>query len=138
MSEGLRVDAHVGVLEVTTDRPKANAISDALSREMGGVFATFRDDSRLRVAIVTGAGDRFFSAGRDLKRAAEDGMGDAGIGGFGGFRTLPGLRKPIIEAVKGMAVGGGFEMVLNAQFVPAAEHARFRLPEARACSPTAD
>ena len=120
------------VLEVTLDRPKANAIDAATSRELSGVFAAFRDDPDLRVAILTGAGDRFFSAGWDLNAAAggEEFEADYGEGGFGGFGELPGLLKPVIAAVNGMAVGGGFEMVLAADFVVASEHARFWLPEA--------
>ncbi len=120
------------VLEVTIDRPKANAIDAATSREMSRLFAAFRDDPDLRVAIVTGAGDRFFSAGWDLNAAAEgeEFEADYGEGGFGGFGELPGLLKPVIAAVNGMAVGGGFEIVLAADLVVAAEHARFWLPEA--------
>ena len=120
------------VLEATLDRPKANAIDAATSRELSKVFADFRDDPSLRVAIFTGAGDRFFSAGWDLNAAAqgEEFEADYGEGGFGGFGELPGLLKPVICAVNGMAVGGGFEIVLGADLVVAAEHARFWLPEA--------
>ena len=120
------------VLEVTIDRPKANAIDAATSRELSRVFAAFRDDADLRVAILTGAGDRFFSAGWDLNAAAEgeDFEADYGEGGFGGFGELPGLLKPVIAAVNGMAIGGGFEIVLAADLVVAAQHARFWLPEA--------
>lgn len=120
------------VLEITLDRPKANAIDAATSRELSQVFATFRDDEDLRVAILTGAGDRFFCAGWDLNAAAggEDFEADYGEGGFGGFGELPGLLKPVIAAVNGVAVGGGFEIVLAADLVVAAQHARFWLPEA--------
>ena len=120
------------VLEVVIDRPKANALDAAASRELSRVFAAFRDDADLRVAILTGAGDRFFSAGWDLNAAAEgeDFEADYGEGGFGGFGELPGLLKPVIAAVNGMAIGGGFEIVLAADLVVAAEHARFWLPEA--------
>ena len=120
------------LLEVTIDRPKANAIDAATSRELSRVFAAFRDDADLRVAVLTGAGDRFFSAGWDLNAAAEgeDFEADYGEGGFGGFGELPGLLKPVIAAVNGMAIGGGFEIVLAADLVVAAEHARFWLPEA--------
>ncbi len=128
----VRVVADGPVLEVTLDRPKANAIDAATSRELSRVFAEFRDDPELRVAILTGAGDRFFCAGWDLNAAAEgeEFEADYGEGGFGGFGELPGLLKPVIAAVNGMAVGGGFEIVLAADLVVAAEHARFWLPEA--------
>ena len=128
----VRTVADGPVLEVTLDRPKANAIDAATSRQLGRVFAAFRDDPDLRVAILTGAGDRFFSAGWDLNAAAggEDFEADYGEGGFGGFGELPGLLKPVIAAVNGMAVGGGFEIVLAADLVVAADHARFWLPEA--------
>jgi len=122
------------VLEVTLNVPKANAISAATSRLMGAAFAAFRDDPALRVAIVTGAGERFFSAGWDLKGAAagEPPDADYGVGGFGGLQELPGLNKPVIAAVNGMAVGGGFELALSADMIIAAEHARFSLPEIKA------
>lgn len=131
-AESVRAVTDGPVLEVTLDRPKANAIDAATSRELSGVFARFRDDPDLRVAILTGAGDRFFSAGWDLNAAAEgeEFEADYGAGGFGGFGELPGLLKPVIAAVNGMAVGGGFEIVLAADLVVAAEHARFWLPEA--------
>ncbi len=119
------------VLEVVLDRPTANAIDAAGSRVMGEVFAGFRDDPELRVAIITGAGDRFFSAGWDLKVAAagEPPDADYGVGGFGGLQQLPGLNKPVIAAVNGMAVGGGMELALSADLIIAAQHARFALPE---------
>ena len=119
------------ILEVTLDRPKANAIDAATSKIMGDVFAGFRDDPELRVAILTAAGERFFSAGWDLKVAAEGEPPDAdyGAGGFGGLQELPGLNKPVIAAVNGMAVGGGFELALSCDIIYAAEHARFALPE---------
>jgi crotonobetainyl-CoA hydratase len=122
------------VLEVVLDVPKANAISAKTSRAMGEVFAGFRDDPGLRVAIVTGAGEKFFSAGWDLKGAAagEPPDADYGVGGFAGLQELPGLNKPVIAAVNGMAVGGGFELALSADMILAAEHARFALPEIKA------
>ena len=122
-----------GVLEVVLDRPKANAIDAATSRSLGEVFAGFRDDPQLRVAILTGAGERFFSAGWDLGAAAsgEEFEADYGKGGFGGFCELPDRNKPVVCAVNGLAVGGGFELVLAAEFVVAVEHAEFFLPETR-------
>ena len=127
----VRTRAADGVLEVTLDRPKANAIDAATSQSLGEVFAGFRDDPQLRVAILTGAGERFFSAGWDLGAAAggEEFEADYGEGGFGGFCELPDRNKPVICAVNGLAVGGGFEIVLAAELVVAADHAEFFLPE---------
>jgi crotonobetainyl-CoA hydratase len=132
MNEPLHIDATPPVLNVTINRGKANAIDAATSRMLSDVFAGFRDDPDLRVAIVTGAGTRFFSAGWDLGAAAggEAFDDDFGAGGFGGFAELPGRTKPVIAAVNGMAVGGGFEMVLAADLVVTAGHAEFFLPEA--------
>ena len=120
------------LFELTIDRPKANAIDATTSRLMSGYFEEFRDDPSYRAAILTGAGDRFFTAGWDLRAAAEgeEFESDYGAGGFGGFGELQGLTKPVIIAVNGMAVGGGFEMVMAADLVVAASHAEFFLPEA--------
>jgi crotonobetainyl-CoA hydratase len=120
------------ILEVIIDRPKANAIDAATSRELGKVFSAFMIDPQIHVAIITGAGERFFSAGWDLG-AATDGEpfdADFGNGGFGGFPELPLRNKPIIAAVNGMAVGGGFEIAMAADFIVAADSAQFFLPEA--------
>jgi len=121
------------ILQVTLDRPKANAIDLATSRIMGDVFADFRDDPELRVAIITGGGDKFFCPGWDLKAAAEGDAvdGDYGVGGFGGLQELPGLNKPVIAAVNGIACGGGLELALSADMIIAADHASFALPEIR-------
>ena len=134
MSAPLKIRTDGGVLEVVLDRPKANAIDLATSRLMGETFARFRDDAALRVAIVTGAGDRFFSAGWDLKAAADGDPvdGDYGRGGFGGMQELPDLNKPLIAAVNGMAVGGGWELALSCDLIIAARTATFALPEIRA------
>ena len=119
------------VLQVTLDRPKANAIDVATSRELGEVFAEFRDDPELRIAIITGAGDKFFCPGWDLKAAAEGEAVDSdyGVGGFGGLQELPNLNKPVIAAVNGICCGGGLEWALSADIILAAEHATFALPE---------
>lgn len=122
------------VLEVTLDRPKANAIDLATSRMMGDTFKAFRDDPDLRVAIVKTAGDKFFSAGWDLKAAASGDAvdGDYGVGGFGGLQELIDMNKPVIACVDGMAVGGGFELALSCDLIYASEHSSFALPEIRA------
>ena len=122
-----------GILEVTLDRPKANAIDLATSRIMGEVFAGFRDDPDLRVAIITGAGEKFFCPGWDLKAAADGDAvdGDYGVGGFGGLQELRDLNKPVIAAVNGIACGGGLELALSADIIMAADHATFALPEIR-------
>lgn len=122
------------ILEVTLDRPKANAIDLATSRLMGETFRAFRDDPELRVAIVKTAGDRFFSAGWDLKAAAGGDAvdGDYGVGGFGGLQELLDLNKPVIACVDGMAVGGGFELALSCDLIYASETSSFALPEIRA------
>jgi crotonobetainyl-CoA hydratase len=135
MSEAVKVARSGAILEVTLDRPKANAIDVPTSKRMGEVFAELRDDPELRVAIVTGGGEKFFSAGWDLKTAAREGEPPDsyyGVGGFGGLQELVGLNKPVIAALNGMAVGGGFELALSADIIIAAEHVTFALPEIRA------
>ncbi|SDW81650.1 carnitinyl-CoA dehydratase [Litoreibacter albidus] len=133
MTSPVRTRREGGILEVTLDRPKANAIDLATSRVMGQVFADFRDDPDLRVAIITGAGGKFFCPGWDLKAAAEGDAvdGDYGVGGFGGLQELPNLNKPVIAAVNGIACGGGLELALSADIILAADHATFALPEIR-------
>lgn len=127
----LKVTRHGAVLEVVLDRPKANAIDLATSRLMGEAFTEFRDDDSLRVAIITGAGEKFFCPGWDLKAAADGDAvdGDYGVGGFGGLQELRGLNKPVIAAVNGIACGGGLELALSADLILAADHATFALPE---------
>jgi hypothetical protein len=119
------------VLEVTLDRPKANAIDLKTSRLMGETFRAFRDDPALRVAIVKTAGDKFFSAGWDLKAAAGGDAvdGDYGVGGFAGLQELRDMNKPVIACVNGMAVGGGFELALSCDLIYASDHSSFALPE---------
>ncbi len=129
----IRTERWGHVLEVTLDRPKANAIDLATSRLMGEVFTDFRDDPDLRVSVITGAGEKFFCAGWDLKAAADGDAvdGDYGKGGFGGLQELRGLNKPVIAAVNGICCGGGLELAISADIILAADHASFALPEIR-------
>jgi crotonobetainyl-CoA hydratase len=133
MCDFLKISRNGQILEIVLDRPKANALDAPRCRQMGRVFADFRDDPDLRVAVLTGAGEKFFSGGWDLNAVAEgeDYLEDYGEGGFGGFPEMKDLLKPVICAVNGMAIGAGFEMLLRADFVIAAEHAEFYLPEVR-------
>ena len=126
-----RRDGHV--LEVTLDRPKANAIDLATSKVMGDTFMQFRDDPELRIAILRAEGERFFCPGWDLKAAADGDAvdGDYGIGGFGGLQELGNLNKPVICAVNGICCGGGLELALSCDLILASNNATFALPEIR-------
>src|SRR6201996_5358273 len=128
---GVRTTRDGVILEVTLDRPKANAIDLNASLRLNSKFKAFGTDPQVRVAIITGAGDRFFSPGWDLKAAAagEESDSDWGPGGFGGLNYPRNLDKPIISAVNGIACGGGFEVVLGTDIIVMEEHAKFALPE---------
>ena len=132
MSDFVKIDRKGPLWEMTFDRPKANAISAEASRQLSEAFVAFRDDDEARVAILTGGGEKFFSAGWDLKAAASgEGLDDdQGEGGFAGLTELWSLDKPVIAAVNGYAAGGGFELALAADMIVAADHALFMLPEA--------
>jgi len=126
------LERRAAVLIITLDRPKANAIDVATSLELYAAFKSLNDDPALRVGIITGTG-RFFSAGWDLG-AANDGEAvdaDHGPGGFAGLTEYFSLTKPVIAAVNGLAVGGGFELALAADLIIASTAARFWLPEAQ-------
>jgi len=137
MNEAVKVHRADGVMEVTLDRPKVNAIDRATSVALGEAFCELRDDPELRCAIVTGAGDKAFSAGWDLKAAAagedeEVGLwwqGDYGPGSFAGLTELWDLNKPVIAAVNGLAIGGGLELAIACDLIVCADHAYFALPE---------
>ncbi|MEM5585263.1 carnitinyl-CoA dehydratase [Roseibium sp. AS2] len=133
MESPVKTERRGHILAVTLDRPKANAIDLATSRIMGEIFTEFRDDPDMRVAIVTGAGEKFFCPGWDLKAAAAGDAvdGDYGKGGFGGLQELRGLNKPVIAAVNGICCGGGLELALSADIILAADHATFAMPEIR-------
>ncbi|MBT6513095.1 MAG: carnitinyl-CoA dehydratase [Rhodospirillaceae bacterium] len=129
---GDKVHTHVNghIFEVTLDNPKANAIGAAVSREMNDAFIRFRDDPELWVAILTGAGDRFFCTGWDLNDGAEDEPDkDFGPYGFGGVSGMFELNKPVIMAINGYCVAGGFELALSGDLMVASENAEFFLSE---------
>ena len=129
----IRTRREGGILEVTLDRPKANAIDLATSRIMGLTFRDFRDDDSLRVCILRAEGDKFFCPGWDLKAAAGGDAvdGDYGVGGFGGLQELPNLNKPVIAAINGICCGGGLELALSCDLLLASDNASFALPEIR-------
>jgi crotonobetainyl-CoA hydratase len=136
MTDAVRVERRGHVLEVTLDRPKVNAIDIKTSRQLGEAFVTLRDDPELRVGILTAAGDRIFSAGWDIKSAAagNEEVGkwwekDYGPGSFAGLTELWDLNKPVIGAINGLALGGGFELAIACDLLIAAEHVEFAMPE---------
>ncbi len=121
---------------VTLNRPEVmNALHAAAHAELGAVFDDFAADPEQWVAIVTGAGERAFSAGNDLKVTAAGGgsarLLPAHSSGFAGLATRFDLTKPVIAAVNGIAMGGGFEIALACDIIIAAESAVFALPEPR-------
>lgn len=133
MSDDVRTEVIGEALVITLDRPKANAFDVPTSLAMYQAFRRLEDDPALRVGILTGGGDRFFSAGWDLKAAAAGEAYDAdhGPGGAGGIVEFFDRTKPVIAAVNGLALGGGFELALAADLIVAADDAEFGLPEVR-------
>lgn len=136
MHEAVKVTREGRVLVVVLDRPKANAIDLETSRRLGEAFVTLRDDPELSVGVVTGAGEKIFSAGWDLKAVEQGEMAtekwwedDYGPGGFAGLTELWDLNKPVIAAINGIVIGGGFELALGCDLMIAAEHVTFSLPE---------
>jgi len=133
MTDAVKLHRRGAVLEITLDRPKANAIDLKTSKALYAAFRTLQDDDALRVAILTGGGERIFSAGWDLKAAAsgeEAPDTDFGPGGFAGLTAFWELSKPVIAAVNGVAIAGGCELALAADLMVVADHAEFALSEA--------
>lgn len=124
------------VLEITMDHPPVNAISTAVGAALYDAFATLRDDDALTCGIITGSGEKCFSAGWDLKEAAAtfaetDAPEQLGQtpGGFAGYTEMWDLYKPVVAAVNGHTIGGGFEIALAADIIVAVDWAEFWLPE---------
>lgn len=128
MTDGVFTSKQDAILEVILDRPKVNAINSKVSHRLAQIFLEFEDDPTLRVAILSAKGESIFSAGWDLK-ADEAVDEDHGPGGFAGLTELYTLTKPVIAAVNGLAIGGGFELVLACDLIIAADHAEFFLTE---------
>jgi len=136
-SEELMVERRGAVLEITLNRPKVNAIDFTLSRMLNDAIVTLRDDPDLRVGLLTATGDRIFSAGWDLKAVDSgeqqlDNWWEADVdlpGGFAGLTEMWDLNKPVIVALNGLTIGGGFELAMACDLIIAADHVEFALPE---------
>ncbi|WP_339832947.1 enoyl-CoA hydratase-related protein [uncultured Parvibaculum sp.] len=121
-------DGHL--LIVTINRPeRMNALHPPANFELEGIFNDFAADPDLWVAIITGAGDRAFSAGNDLRWQAEGNKLEVPATGFAGLTARFDLAKPVIAAVNGVAMGGGFEIALACDLIIASDNAKFALPE---------
>lgn len=124
----LEVRQHLWI--VTINRPEVmNAVHRPASLELEGIFVAFNADPEAWVAIITGAGDKAFCAGNDLKYQAAGNDTTIPPSGFGGLTACFSLNKPVIAAVNGLALGGGFEIALACDLLIASENASFALPE---------
>ena len=125
------------VARVTIDRAdRMNAVDDVTADRLEAIWQQLEADDDVRVVVLTGSGDKAFCAGADMKAGGNSKSGldywaHARAGGFGGLALRTSLHVPVIARVNGLAVGGGFELVLGCDIVIAAEHASFGLPEAR-------
>jgi enoyl-CoA hydratase/carnithine racemase len=130
--EFVKTERRGNVLVVTMNRPEVyNAVHPPMQHEMAAIWDAFSSDPEMWVAILTGAGTKAFSAGNDLKYAAKGGGVTLPPTGFGGLSKRFDLEKPIIAAVNGFAMGGGFETALACDIIIAAETATFALPEVK-------
>jgi enoyl-CoA hydratase/carnithine racemase len=132
MPEFCSVESDGPIFTVTINRPEVmNSLHPAANAELGKVFDGFCADPDLWIAIITGAGDRAFSAGNDLKHTAAGGELVVTPQGFGGLTGRYDNVKPVIAAVNGVAMGGGFEIALACDLIVASDNAVFALPEPR-------
>ncbi len=134
MTVGFRVADHVA--RVTISRPEVlNALDAASSDELEAVWQRIESNRDVRAVVLTGAGDRAFCVGADMKGAGDvtglDYWAASRPGGFGGLALRATLDVPVIARVNGHALGGGLEMMLGADIAVAADHATFGLPEPR-------
>ena len=136
MTDQVRVQQNGKVLEITLNRPPANAINQEVARAIHNALRQLQDDPQLQCGIVTATGEKIFCAGWDLKTMADmetnqQALADslASPGGFAGMTEFWDLRKPVIAAVNGIAVGGGFEICLACDIVVCVDSAEFFLPE---------
>ena len=128
----LRVRRDGAVVTVTINRPqRRNALHPAAHAELAAAFDAYAADEQARVLVLTGAGERAFCVGSDLKQRARSGVDEMPATGFGGLTERFDLDKPVIAAVNGDAIGGGLELVLACDLAIAVRHARFGLPEPR-------
>jgi crotonobetainyl-CoA hydratase len=128
----LKMERDDGILTLTIDRPEVlNALHRDAHVELSRAFDLYAADPALRVAIVTGAGERAFCVGTDLKSLAVTGDYDYPPGGFAGMTKRFDLWKPVIAAVNGLCLGGGVEIVAACDLAIASDHAEFALPEPR-------
>ena len=132
MAEFCKIERDGHITTITINRPEVmNAIHPPASTELSQAFDAFVADPDAWVGIVTGAGEKAFSAGNDLKFQAAGGKIESPASGFGGITSRFDNPKPLIAAVNGLALGGGFEIVLACDIVIASEKASFGLPEPR-------
>ena len=136
-NEELKIERRGAVLEIILNRPKVNEIDFGLIRMLNEAVVTLRDDPELRVGLLTATGDRVFSAGWDLKAVDSgeqqlDNWWEADVdlpGGFAGLTEMWDLNKPVIVALNGLTIGGGFELAMACDLIIAADHVEFALPE---------
>jgi crotonobetainyl-CoA hydratase len=130
--EFITTERRGNILLVTLNRPEVyNAVHPPMHHELAEVWDAFATDPDLWVAVLTGAGDKAFTAGNDLKFTAVGGKGTMPASGFAGLAQRFDLEKPIIAAVNGFAMGGGFETALSCDIIISANTATFALPEVK-------